>query len=138
MLYHLVDNLHQVQANGTIVDLNLSSNAKISNVNFNEEEKRLSFRMEGVGNETGSMTSVSVDKLLDGPYVVTLDGQELTDAIVVDDGDNGTIRLLAPNAGAHEITISGTNVVPEFPFAMLALTAGMASLIIVFGRTRIK
>ena len=138
VLYHLVDNLHQVQANGTIVDLNLSSNAKISNVNFDEEQKRLSFRMEGGGNETSSMTSVSVDKLLAGPYVVTLDGQELTDGIVIDDGDNGTIQLQAPNTGAHEITITGTNVVPEFPFAMLALTAGMASLIIIFGRIQTK
>lgn len=138
VLYHLVDNLHEVQANGTIVDLNLSSNAKISNVNFDEGQKRLSFRMEGVGNETSSMTSVSVDKLLKGPYVVTLDGQKLTDGIVIDDGDNGTIQLQAPNTGAHEITITGTNVVPEFPFAMLALTAGMASLIIIFGRIRTK
>jgi hypothetical protein len=70
--------------------------------------------------------------------VVTLDGQEFTDGIVIDDGDNGTIQLLAPNAGTHEITITGTNVVPEFPFAMLALTAGMASLLIIFGRIRTK
>ncbi|MGH9991739.1 MAG: hypothetical protein ACREAZ_03745, partial [Nitrososphaera sp.] len=71
----------------------------------------------------------------EGPYTVMVDGQ----ATQVEEGqDGGVSTITVPHSsGAHEITITGTQVVPEFPFAAVGIAAALIGIVTVIGRTKL-
>ena len=73
----------------------------------------------------------------DDTYIVLVDGE---DAWVTETADSAARTLTIPvSAGAREIEIFGTFIVPEFgTIAILILAAAVVSIIIVSGRTRLS
>jgi hypothetical protein len=66
-----------------------------------------------------------------------VDGEETTDYEESTDSEGVTTITTSHGTGAHEVTISGTQVVPEFPVAALGAIAGTVGVLAVLGRTRI-
>jgi hypothetical protein len=122
-----------VMVAGEEVDVSVESTSTISEFELDEASKTLSFKADG----TGASTLVSVGSVLDGPYTVMVDGAATTDFQESTDAD-GVKTISVPHAsGAHEVTITGTQVVPEFPVAILGAVAAMIAAITIVGRTRL-
>ena len=73
----------------------------------------------------------------DATYIVLVDGVE---SWVAETADGAARTLTIPvSAGAREIEIFGTFIVPEFgTIAILILAAAVVSIIVVSGRTRLS
>lgn len=128
--------IHSVLVKGKNVNLDLKSNSTISNLKMEEQNKRLSFTVEGQSGTHGT-TEIPIGKILDGPYVVTVDGQQSTNFQVTNEGTSNAALRISYTHSTHDITVSGTNVVPEFPVVMLGvITAVVIGMIAVIGRIK--
>ena len=122
-----------VMVAGESVDVSVESTSTISEFELDEATKTLSFKADG----TGDTTVVSVGSVLEGPYTVMVDGQATTDFEETTDAE-GVKTISVPHAsGAHDVTITGTQVVPEFPIAVLGIMAALIAIISIVGRTRL-
>ena len=114
------------------IDVQIESSSEITDFGLDEETKTLAFTVDG----DGESTIVSVGYVLEGPYVVMVDGQE-TSAFEESTNEQGVKTVsLSHDTGAHEVTITGTQVVPEFPVAALAGIAALIGIVAIVGRTR--
>jgi hypothetical protein len=95
------------------VGVDVTTSSAITNFILDEKAKRLSFRAEGESGTAGS-TELSIGRILEGPYLVTVDGRVTTDFEVGNDPSGvATIKIFYTHS-VHAITISGARVVPEF------------------------
>lgn len=122
-----------VSVAGNTVQLDLNSSSTISEFNLDEANKRVTFRVDG---ETGTKgtTELAIGRVLEGPYTVTIDGQVTTD-FEVNEVSGESILTLNYDHSVHDVTITGTNVVPEFPLAIVGLLAVMIGIGIVLARS---
>jgi len=127
--------VQSVTVGGETIEVDLNSSSTVSEFTLDEENKRLSFKVSG---EAGSdaRTDVSIGRILEGPYTVTIDGQVTADfnANTPASGES-TISISYPS-GVHDVTIAGTNVVPEFPAALIGVVAGIMGAAALVGRTK--
>jgi hypothetical protein len=110
-----------------------ASLSTVSDFALNEGSKMISFKTDG----TGSTTTVSIGAILEGPYTVMVDGQESSDFEESTDDQGMKTITTSHGSGAHEVSISGTQVVPEFPVGALGAIAAIVGTIAVAGRTRL-
>lgn len=121
---------YEAQVEGKPVDLYMETNSKITQFEFDEQSKQVSFQVEGQDGTQGS-TSVVIDSLLEGPYMVTIDGNPTEDYIVVKDSVNDqTVLVVNHGDSSHQIAITGTQVVPEFPIVLLVLVMTLGGIIV--------
>ena len=84
--------------------------------------------------EDGTLTLTPSKKVLDGAFMVLVDGEEWDDVEM--DGNKISVMFLA---GAEEIEIIGTFVVPEFgAIAALILAVAIISIIAVSAKSRLS
>lgn len=122
-----------VMVQGAPVEVAVRSSSQVSGPALDEGTKTLKFNLDG----SGTSTVVSVGKVLDGPYTVMVDGQATTEFQEGTD-DQGVKTVTVPHeSGAHEVTITGTQVVPEFPVAVLGVVAALIGIVAVLGRTKL-
>ncbi len=113
-------NVMSVNVEGSPIDVSVTSASTISDFEIDEQNKMLSFKTSGTGTET----VIAVGSVLEGPYNVMVDG---TTTQVTQSQENGVTTISVPHSsGAHDVTITGTQVVPEFPVALIIMVAGMA------------
>ena len=85
-------------------------------------------------NEDGTITLKPSKEVLDGAFMVLVDGEEWDDAEI--NGNEITVMFLA---GAEEIEIIGTHVIPEFgAIAALILAVAIISIIAVSAKSRLS
>ena len=85
-------------------------------------------------NEDGTITLNPSTNVLDGAFMVLVDGEEWDDAEI--NGSEITVMFLA---GAEEIEIFGTHVIPEFgAIAALILAVAIISIIAVSAKSRLS
>ena len=85
-------------------------------------------------NEDGTITLNPSKNVLDGAFMVLVDGEEWDDVEI--DGNQITVMFLA---GAEEIEIIGTHVIPEFgAIAALILAVAIISIIAVSAKSRLS
>ena len=124
---------HSVTVGAEAISVATTSTSTVSDFALNEENKMVSFKTDGSGQDT----TISIGAVLEGPYTVMVDGEETTDYEESTDSEGVTTITTSHGTGAHEVTISGTQVVPEFPVAALGAIAGTVGVLAVLGRTRI-
>jgi UDP-N-acetylmuramyl tripeptide synthase len=112
--------------------VDIASSSSVSNFQFSQEQKMVKFTVEGRTGTTG-VTQVTVPKaMLSGDMMVTVDGQVVTpdsnNVIVTSNTSTETTFELNYHHSQHEVTVTGTNVVPEFPASMLAMAAAIGSV----------
>lgn len=125
--------IHSVLVKGKNVDLALTTTSTISNFKLEEEDKKISFTVDGQTGTQGS-THVPIGKILEGPYIVTIDGQETHDFQVTNEGSSEAMMEISYTHSIHEITVSGTNVVPEFPVVVIGAIAAIIGVVAIIGR----
>ena len=124
---------HSVTVGAEAIAVATTSASTVSSFALNEESKTVSFMTDGSGSET----TVNIGAILEGPYTVMIDGEESTD-FEESTSEDGVSTISVPHAsGAHEVMITGTQVVPEFPVALLGVLAATVGLVAVVGRSRI-
>jgi len=125
---------NKVTVNGNPVILTINSSSTVSNFTFSGQEKRISFNINGDEN-TQATTLVQVSPVLAGPYLVTVDGNS-TNFDSLKDQSSGQTNIILINTGTHNISIIGTNVVPEFPYSSSFLVVSLiVASIIIMGKT---
>ena len=113
--------------------IQIASNSTVSNVSLDVSQKKLTFTVEGQSGTHG-VTQITIPKeMLGGNLQVLIDGVAVSDSDVIVAGDNSTETTLELNYhhSTHEVTIEGTNVVPEFPISTVLLTTGIVGAIVV-------
>lgn len=119
-----------VMVQGEPIDVSVRSSSTISDFELDEGAKALSFKTEGTGTET----VIAIGSVLEGPFTVMVDGQVVQAQESEEEGVN-TITI-PHSSGAHDVTVSGTQVVPEFPVAALGAIAAAIGTVTVISRTR--
>jgi len=119
-------------ASGSNVDLVIQSSSNVSDFAFSEPDKKISFRVSGQDGTEGATTIVSVSRLLKGPYAVLFDGQAVTNFETFTNQTTGDVSIeLKYHHSNHEVNITGTQVVPEFPATIALGTMATAGMIVV-------
>lgn len=118
---------------GEQFQVNITSNSNVSNVELSEEAKTLSFTVEGETGTTG-VTEVTIPKaMLSGEMTVMIDGQLVTaesnDVIVKSETNTDVMFEINYDHSEHDVEVTGTNVVPEFPLTALIMAVGVASVV---------
>ena len=136
-MWSLKSNPQKIKMKDKELDLTIDSSSQISNFNFDESNKKLSFTVSG--NEgTRGYTSLAVSEILQGPYTITLDGKPFDGADIVKDEETGnTLVTLEYSHSTHDVSIIGTTVVPEFPLPVVgAIAAITIAIVVIFSRTK--
>jgi hypothetical protein len=110
----------------------IASNSGISNFEFKQHEKKISFLAEGNGGTVG-VTEVTIPKaLLSGEMTVLIDQNiaRQEDVIVKSNTQDETTFEINYTHSIHRIEVVGTNAVPEFPVAWLAMSAAIGAVIV--------
>ena len=132
-LFKLTTARNQFEINGTLHTLDFASNSQVSKFQLDQDAKKLSFSVES-SNKTGGETFIAITNLMQGPYVVSIDGKVSDDGVlVINDTTNQIYISLIYSQGKHNVVIVGSNVVPEYPGAILVLVCalGLAAVILV-------
>ncbi|HEY8140542.1 MAG TPA: hypothetical protein VIE86_05610 [Nitrososphaera sp.] len=118
------------------VDVSIRSSSTIGPLELDADNKRVSFTADG---ETGTegTTEIEIGKMLEGPYTVTIDGQATTNFEVANEGSVDAVMTITYTHSEHDIEITGTQVVPEFPIVALGAVAAAIGAVSVLGRTRL-
>lgn len=127
-------NAMSIQAEGHDFDVQVASNStSVTNLNFDEQNKKLSFTVQGDAGTKG-VTEVTIPKsLLSGDLTVMIDGQAMAQSDVVETAstDSDTTLELNYHHSTHQIDIVGTNAIPEFgTLASVALVVSVLALVI--------
>jgi hypothetical protein len=118
-----------VAAVGQDVEVVVKSSSTITEFELDEESMTVFIAVEGEEGTEG-VTQITIGRILEGPYIVTIDGEETTDFEVTESGD----ITLSYVHGIEGITITGTNVVPEFPLVAIVLAAAIVGTIVATAR----
>ncbi|MGH9879159.1 MAG: hypothetical protein ACRD5H_16135, partial [Nitrososphaerales archaeon] len=126
--------VQSVSVGGNTIQVEVNSSAIISQFMLDEENKTLSFRADGQA-ESGHRTELAIGKILEGPYAVAIDGQSVTDFDETNSTSGEAIISVPSAGGPHDLTITGTNVVPEFGAAMIVMMVSViAAVMLTRGR----
>ena len=133
-------NSMSVKAEGHDFDVQVASNStSVSNLNFDEQNKKLSFTVQGDAGTKG-VTEITIPKsLLSGDLTVMIDGQAMAQSDVVETASTDTETTLELNYhhSTHQIDIVGTSAVPEFSsVASLVLVVSVLSVVAISSRIR--
>jgi hypothetical protein len=123
---------HNVNAENQNFTVYLASNSGVNDFQFRQEEKRVSFFVEGDA-DTNGMTEITIPKkLLSGKMTVLIDQNVVVEDSVLLKSDTGSETILEINYkhSIHRVEVAGTNVVPEFPMVPLVLAVTTLASII--------
>jgi len=121
---------------GETIDLDVRASSSIDNFQLDEESNAVSFTVDGPDGTQGT-TEIDIGKVLEGPYTVSIDGEVTNDFEVTNEGTSEAMISISYTHSVHEITITGTNVVPEFPMVAIAAIAAAIGVVAVIGRMRL-
>jgi len=121
---------------GANVDVNIRTNSTIGQLDLDVENKQVSFTVDGQTGTTGT-TEIAIGKMLEGPYTVTVDGQATTDFEVTNEGSAEAVMTISYTHSVHDVAITGTSVVPEFPVVVIGALAAIVGVVAILGRTRL-
>lgn len=117
------------------IEVQVNSTSTISDFALDEENKKISFNVNGAGDADG-MTEIYIGKILEGPYTVTVDGEVMDNVEVIQSGESATsIIKIAHSNDSRVIAVAGTNVVPEFPINAIWI-ASLTGVLILFARSK--
>lgn len=115
--------------NGTEYGVGIRTNSRVVDASFDQPSKRIDLVLEGVQGSAGFSDLAVPKEFLGGPFALSLGGVVSKDFTMSENQTHSVISI-AHDHGLQELTLQGTNVVPEFPAApisaALALVAALA------------
>jgi parallel beta-helix repeat protein len=118
----------------------LRGNSTISNFDFSQTGKQVSFDVAGPMNTTGYFNLSIPTSLLSGPWTILLDRADVTSKAMMTENQTCTTIHLGYNHSSHNIQIIGTNVIPEYSVTSILLLSTLLALppTILFAKKRKK
>ena len=115
----------------TTFDVEYQFNRVVSEASVNEAQKAITFTLIGAANSDDHTLTLLLPKaLIDDPYVVWADGQQISEFELESDGELNTLVLPLTEA-TGQVTIIGSSVVPEFhTIAALVLALSIVPIIL--------
>jgi parallel beta-helix repeat protein len=95
----------------------LVSNSTVSAFTFDQTDKKIVFDVTGPANSTGHFNISIPASLLGDPWIVRLDGSDVTQKVAITQSQTLTTIYLSYNHSSHTVQIIGTHVIPEYPTA---------------------
>ena len=116
-----------VEAEEKEFEVAIASTSSVSDFEFDQEAKKISFTVEGADGTEG-VTQITIPKpLLSGRMTVMIDDEivppEADSVVVTSDTDPEMTLELNYSHSVHAVEITGTNVVPEFTVSMVVMAA---------------
>jgi hypothetical protein len=123
---------------GYAFNVTMLSNSTISDFNFNESQKQISFNVTGPEGKAGYCNvTVPKDLLRDNPWTILLNDTDWTSSCTITENATHTFIYIAYGHSTNTIQITGTWVVPELSSTIILLLLMIVSLIaLVFIRYR--
>jgi hypothetical protein len=121
---------------GANVNVAIRTNSTIGQLELDEDNKRVSFTVDGETGTAGT-TEIAIGEMLIGPYTVTIDGQATTDFEVTNEGSVDAVMTISYMHSEHDVAVTGTSVVPEFPVVVIGAIAAIVGVVAILGRTRL-
>lgn len=121
---------HDVNAEGQNFTVWIASNSGVNNFEFRQQEKKVSFFVEGVDGTTG-VTEITIPKeLLSGQMTILIDQNVAAkeDVLLKSDTQAETTFEINYKHSIHRVEVAGTNVVPEFPVTLLLTAAAIGTI----------
>ncbi|QLH11859.1 PEFG-CTERM sorting domain-containing protein [Nitrosarchaeum sp. AC2] len=101
---------------------------------IDEGQKSITFEIVGNAKSDDETLKIKLPSdLIDGPFVIFIDGKKITDFEETNESDISTITVLLPN-DAKLLTIIGTSVVPEFGVMSIVILAVATTIIMLASR----
>ena len=126
-------NAFAVNAEGRNFEVDIASNSTVKDFAFEQQDKKVSFVVDG---ETGTrgVTQITIPKaLLSGEMMVSIDGKaippESSEVVAIANTEEGMTLEINYHHSEHTVEVSGTSVVPEFPVSMIVMVAAIGSVI---------
>jgi len=123
---------------GQVYPVALSSNSTISAFKFNQPQMQISFNVTGPPGTVG-YCNITIPKSLlsDSPWTININGQPPISFIPTSNDTHNFLYFTYTYAGTPQIIIQGTEVIPEFPTALiLPLFVILSAIAIVFTKKR--
>jgi len=118
---------------GDTFEVEITSNSNVGNVEFKQQEKMVSFTVEG---ETGTQgaAEVTIPKaMLSGDMTVYIDGElvaaESNDVILKSETEADVTFEINYHHSEHTVDVAGTHASPEFPLAALVMAVAVGSIV---------
>lgn len=113
----MITTTESVIVDGKTISVLVNSSSSISGFDLNVESRALSFTTESkeptAEEDAKELTIISIGRILEGPYMVTIDGQ-IIDEWFVDEATGEPMLWITHDGGIHDIVVNGTRVIPEF------------------------
>ena len=126
-------NGYDIRIDNQTYSVEIASNSALNGFEFKQEEKAVSVFAEGSSGTTGVM-EISIPKnLLSGEMAVFIDGSLVSNdqVLLKSDTETDTTFEINYSHSIHQIEVTGTNVVPEFPVVItMALVAAIGVIAI--------
>ena len=107
---------------GYAFNVTMTGNSTISNFNFSEAQKQISFNVTGPTGKTGYCNVTIPKDLLRGePWTILLNGTEWTTLCNITGNYTHTFIHIPYTCSTNTVQIIGTWVIPEFPHVILLL-----------------
>jgi len=121
----------EIDVEGNCVPYDISG-GKVIGASVDQNNNSLIVRISA--DENGVFTLTPDKKVLDGIFMVLVDGQEWNDVEI----SNGQVTVMFP-AGTERIEIIGTKVIPEFgAIAAMILAVAIVSIIAISAKSRLS
>jgi len=122
----------------TSFDVEYQFNRLISNPSVNEGKKSITFEIIGKPKSPDHNLHLRLpSSLLEGPYVIWIDGEKTNDFDHVKEGQINILDIQMSES-SKEITIIGTSVVPEFGFVSTLILSVSIMGMVIFSKNRFK
>ena len=131
--YSLLPNVGKEVGDGsTYFDVEYDFNRVLSTSSIDEEQKSITFEIIGDPiSENHELELRLPSALIDGPYVIWVDGEKISDFEHIKENDLNTV-FLQLTADSKILTIVGTSIVPEFgSFVMVILIVSVVGVILI-------
>lgn len=120
---------------GETFEVEITSNSNVGSVEFKQQEKKVSFTVEG---ETGTQgaAEVTIPKaMLSGEMTVYIDGElvaaESNDVILKSETETDVTFEINYHHSEHTVDVAGTHASPEFPVSALVMAVAVGSIVAV-------
>jgi len=133
--YSIIPNVGKQVGDGKSYIVEYDFNRLLSTVTIDEEQKSITFEIIGdVKTDNHDLELRLHSGLIDGPFVIWLDGKKLSDFENVREGVHNVL-FLQLDADSKLLTIVGTSIVPEFgPMVFAILGISVVSMIVLSQR----
>ncbi len=138
--YSIIPNVgKQVGDGSTFFNVEYDFNRLLSTATIDESQKSITFEIIGdAQSENHDLELRLPSELIDGTFVVWMDGEKLSNYEQIRDGDLNVL-FIPLNADSQILTIIGTSVVPEFgSMVMVILVVSVVSMIVLSQKFRLS